>query len=159
MRHVLLMPEDENATTGENGYPVYSEEAWEACRVKAQELYDQWLAGDMSEESFAQLAMNHTADGNGADGGLYEKVYVGQRVPAFNDWCFDESRVYGDHGLVKTEYGYHIMFFNGQRDIWYYNAEVDLTNERMSALVPAAIEAHTYDVDFSAIVLANVSLY
>ena len=159
VRHVLLMPEDPNATTGENGYPVYSEEAWEACRVKAQELYDVWMAGDMSEESFAQLAKDNTADGNGADGGLYENVYEGQMVPAFNDWCFDEARVYGDHGLVKTEYGYHIMFFNGQRDIWYYTAEMDLTDERLAALIPATIEAHPYEINYSAIVLATIPLY
>ena len=32
-------------------------------------------------------------------------------VTAFNDWCFDESRQPGDHAIVETEYGYHIMYF------------------------------------------------
>ena len=32
---------------------------------------------------------------------------IGQMVTEFNDWCFDETRGYGDYDLVKTEYGYH----------------------------------------------------
>ena len=32
-------------------------------------------------------------------------------VTEFNDWCFDESRKPGDHGIVETSYGYHLMYF------------------------------------------------
>ena len=32
-------------------------------------------------------------------------------VDAFDKWCFDEARQPGDHGIVKTSYGYHIMYF------------------------------------------------
>ena len=32
-------------------------------------------------------------------------------VTEFNDWCFDESRQPGDHGIVETSYGYHLMYF------------------------------------------------
>ena len=31
----------------------------------------------------------------------------------FNDWCFDASRKTGDTAIVKTQYGYHIMYFVG----------------------------------------------
>ena len=115
VRHVLLKPEGGEA--GEDGYLIYTDEAWEACRLQAEELYAKWQEGDMSEESFAELANAHTADNNDAnydgvpDGGLYEDVYEGRMVTAFNDWCFDASRQVGDHGLVKTQYGYHIMFY------------------------------------------------
>ena len=40
-------------------------------------------------------------------------------VPAFNDWCFDESRVAGDHGIVQTDYGFHIMFYSGDSETTY----------------------------------------
>lgn len=158
VRHVLLMPEDPNATTGEDGYPVYSDEAWEACRVKAQELYDSWMAGDKSEDSFAQLAVEHSEDGNAAEGGLYTDVYEGYMVETFNDWCFDVSRQVGDHGLVKTQYGYHIMFFSGGTDIWYATAESDLTSERASGLLPACVERNPATIDYSAIKLGLVDL-
>ena len=158
VRHVLLMPEDENASTGVDGYPVYSEEAWEACRVKAQELYDQWLAGDKSEGSFAQMAMEHTEDGNGAEGGLYTDVTEGYMVETFNDWCFDEARQIGDHGLVKTQYGYHIMYFSGSTEIWFATAESDLVDERANGLLPACIERNPATIDYSLIKLGLADL-
>ena len=158
VRHVLLTPDDENATTGDDGYPVYSDEAWEACRVEAEALYEQWQAGDKSEDSFAQLAMEYSEDGSASDGGLYTDVTEGYMVENFNDWCFDEARQVGDHGLVKTQYGYHIMFFSGSSDIWFATAEDDLLSERASSLIPAAMEKNPATVDYSAIKLGLVDL-
>ena len=40
-------------------------------------------------------------------------------VDTFNDWCFDESRKPGDHGIVETTYGYHIMYFVGHSETDY----------------------------------------
>ena len=55
----------------------------------------------------------------------------GQMVTEFNDWCFDESRQPGDTGIVKTSYGYHIMYFSstGEHAYWYVRAEEDYLNE------------------------------
>lgn len=158
VRHVLLMPDDENATTDENGYPVYSDEAWEACRQEAEALYEQWKSGDMSEDSFAELAKNNSEDSNASTGGLYTDVTDGYMVEAFNDWCFDAARQVGDHGLVKTRYGYHLMFFSGSRDIWYAKAEEDLISDRANELIPAAMEKHPATIDYSAIKLGLVNL-
>ena len=55
-----------------------------------------------------------------ANGGLYTDIYPGQMVPEFNDWCFAAERQVGDHGIVKTSYGYHIMFFSGEGDYIYW---------------------------------------
>ena len=49
--------------------------------------------------------------------GLYQQVYEGQMVQAFNDWCFDETRASGDTGIVQSDYGYHIMYYVGQGDL------------------------------------------
>ncbi len=122
VRHILFMPE--GGTVGEDGTTTYSEEEWEAARVEAQAVLDQWLAGDKSEDSFAALVNEYTDDGNDAnqdgvpDGGLYTDVYVGQMVPEFENWCFDEARQVGDSGLVKTTYGYHVMYFVGSKLAW-----------------------------------------
>ena len=158
IRHVLLMPEDPNATTGEDGYLVYSEESWEECRVKVEAIYEEWKTGDMSEESFAHLAMDNSQDGNAEDGGLYENVYEGQMVPAFNDWCFDESRKTGDHGLVKTEYGYHIIFFVDSAEIWFTTAKSDMMNAALENIVPDAVAKYEMDVDFASIKLGYLNM-
>lgn len=108
VRHILIQPE--GGTSSSSG-TTYTDAQWEACRVKAQEIYDAWLVGDKSEKTFIEAAKANSKDGNAQEGGIYEDVYAGMMVETFNDWCFDESRQYGDHGLVKTPYGYHIMFF------------------------------------------------
>ena len=158
VRHVLLMPEDPNATTGEDGYPVYSEEAWEACRVKVEAIYEEWKTGDMTEDSFAQLAMDNSQDGNAAEGGLYENVYAGQMVPTFNDWCFDESRKTGDHGLVKTPYGYHIIFFVDSAEIWFTTAQGDMINAALENIVPDAVAKYEKTVNYASIKLGHLDL-
>ena len=157
VRHILLMPE--GGTTDENGNTVYSEEEWEACRAAAQQILDQWLAGEATEEAFAELANTHSTDpGSNTNGGLYENVCEGQMVPTFNDWCFDESRQYGDNGLVLTDYGYHIMFFVDSRDIWYVTVEQDMVAEKVSVALTASMEEHAMEVDYSAIKLGYVQL-
>ena len=40
-------------------------------------------------------------------------------VAEFNDWCYDESRQPGDHAIVETDYGYHIMYFSGYSETNY----------------------------------------
>lgn len=155
VRHILLTPE--GGTAAEDGTVTYSEDEWEACRAAAQDILDQWLAGEATEDAFAELANTHSTDpGSNTNGGLYNYVYEGQMVPEFNDWCFDEARQYGDSGLVKTTYGYHIMFYVGSQDTWYVTAEQDLITETLSALMPAAMEKYPMTVDYSAIKLGLV---
>ena len=86
------------------------------AKKKADEVYEEWKKGDATEESFAKLATTYNADsdsGSAANGGLYENVRQGQMVSEFNDWLFDETRKTGDTGIVKTTYGYHIMYYVG----------------------------------------------
>ena len=96
VRHVLIMPE--GAATETIRYETFPEEAWEAAEKEANELLENWKKGDKSEESFAQMANEHTDDGNDSngdgekDGGLYTGVTKGLMVAEFENWCFDESR-------------------------------------------------------------------
>ena len=154
VRHILLMPE--NGTTGEDGYPAYSEEDWATCEAEVQKIYDEWQAGDKSEQSFHDYAAKYSQDGNAAQGGIYEGVTQGYMVEAFDSWCFDESRQPGDHGLVKTQYGFHIMFFVDSHEIWYSAAEADMINDAVTVVLPAAKESYPMTVDYSAIKLGVV---
>ena len=122
IRHILLQPE--GGTKDENNKTVYTEEAWEACRQKAQALLDQWVADGADEAVFINLAKEHSVDGNAKDGGIYKNVVKDYMVAEFDAWIFDPSREYGDYGLVKTEFGYHLMFFvhgDTEVDEWIFN--------------------------------------
>lgn len=156
VRHILVMPK--GGTTGEDGSVTYSEEEWEACRQEAQNILDAYLAGEQTEERFAELANTHSEDGgSNTNGGLYTDVYVGQMVEPFEDWCFDASRSYGQTGLVQTSYGYHVMFFVESKDAWYETAWNDLLADRADQIVTDAMAEFPMEVDYSAIELGNVT--
>lgn len=146
VRHILISPEED------------TEEAVEACRVKAEELLEQWRSGEATEESFAALATEHTDDpGSQGTGGLYEGVENGSMVAEFNDWCFDEARQPGDSGLVKTSYGYHLMYFvSAGEEIWYTQSKNALMSQIGSELIEDAIAEFGPSIDYSAIKLGYV---
>ena len=154
IRHVLIMPEGADSSTIRT--ETFDEAAWEASRVKAQELLESWEQGDKSEDSFAALAMEHSQDGSAADGGLYTDVTEGQMVEAFNDWCFDAERKSGDYGIVETEFGYHLMYFVDSRPMWKEYAESDLKNEFANSLLNDAVTRYPMEVEFDKILLAYV---
>ena len=118
VRHILA--QYEGGTTDENGTTVYSDEEKAAAMAEAEAILNEWKSGAATEDSFAALAAEKTDDSGSKDnGGLYEDVYPGQMVEAFNDWCFDASRKAGDTGIVETSYGCHVMYFSGNGDISY----------------------------------------
>ena len=157
VRHILVMAE--GGTTDEQGKTTYTDEEWAACEKKAQEVLDTWLAGDKTEESFAKLATEKTQDpGSQGTGGLYERVYEGQMVQAFNDWCFDESRKAGDYGLVKTEYGYHVMYFVDRYPQWSYVAEQDWIQTQTRQMIDDLVKEHPIQVSYEKIRLGDVGM-
>jgi hypothetical protein len=111
VRHILIQPEqgDEAEATDEQKAAALSE---------AEAAYDEWQAGERTEESFASLVEKYSQDGgSSANGGLYENIYKGQMVKPFEDWCFAPGRKPGDTGIVETDYGYHIMYYVGEGDV------------------------------------------
>ena len=157
VRHILV--QIKGGTTAEDGSTTYSDEEWKTCEEAAQAILDQWLSGDKTEESFAALAGEKTEDpGSQQSGGLYQQVVEGQMVPEFNDWCFDESRRYGDYGLVKTDYGYHVMFFVKNELRWPYYAESDWLNEQSANLLEAAVSLYPMEVSWENIALGVVNM-
>ena len=117
VRHILIEPE--GGTEDESGLKTYTDIEWAACQTEAQALLDQWKSGAATEESFAELAKNHSADGgSSSDGGLYADLDASTNfVQEFKDWYLDENRKAGDTGLVKSVYGYHIMYFSGTETV------------------------------------------
>ena len=156
VRHVLIMPE--GADSSNIRTETFAESAWESSRVKAEELLDQWEQGDKSEESFAQLAMAHSQDGSAMDGGLFTGVTKGQMVEAFENWCFDASRQAGDYGLVKTEFGYHLMFFVSSRPVYVDYARSDLQNAYGQELLNKAVSKYPVEAEFEKMLIAAVDM-
>ncbi len=157
VRHILIQVQ--GGTAGEDGATVYSDEEWAACEAEAQAVLDAWLAGDKSEDSFAALANEKSQDpGSNTNGGLYENVYMGQMVEPFETWCFDESRQYGDYGLVKTSYGCHVMYYVGSEPMWKTYAQTDWTNEQIGAFLDKIVESYPMDVTYENITLGDVKV-
>ena len=144
VRHILAAYEG-GSYDSSTGLTTYTDEEKAAAKAAAEEILAQWEAGEASEESFAALANEKSADSDGTDGGLYEDVYPGQMVTNFNDWCFDEAREHGNTGIVESEFGYHVMFYSGDSETSYRDYMIDskLRNEDANEWYTALIEAMT----------------
>lgn len=131
VRHILIAPESSKSSddsSSSKSAKDCTDKEWAAAEKKAKSILAKYNSGDKTSESFAKLAKSNSSDGNASDGGLYENIIPNQMVPTFNAWCFDSSRKAGDVGIVKTEYGYHIMYFEGKNDqaVWKYIAQQKL---------------------------------
>ena len=133
IRHILITPETGTKAQGDEGYEDEQTQLKAAARTKAEEILAQWKSGEATEDSFAQLAMENSADGSKYDGGLYTRVTKGWAVEEFNDWCFDASRKDGDTGIVDTTYGSHVMYFVGyDLPAWAASVTSDLQEKAAS---------------------------
>lgn len=146
VRHILLKPESD------------TQEAWDACYAKAETLLNQWKNGEATEASFGELANANSVDpGSNTKGGLYSGVPKGYMVKEFDDWIFDESRKNGDTGIVKTEHGYHIMYFVNIEEAWILNTREDYKISKVQEMLNAAYEKWPMDVNYKNIVLSELT--
>ena len=153
VRHILITPVHGDSTAQD---AEYTEEEWAAAEKLAQDVLEEFLAGDKTQDAFAALANQRSQDpGSNQNGGLYEGVKEGQMVPAFNDWCFDESRQEGDTGIVKTDYGYHVMYFVGSKLLWTQYARSDYAQEQANKLLDEVMAQSPLTVQYADILLAS----
>ena len=158
VRHMLAGFE---GGTTENGTTTYSDEEKAAAKEKAESWLNEWESGEATEESFAELAKENSTDtGSKDNGGLYEDVYPGQMVSAFNNWCFDENRKPGDTGIVETSYGYHVMYFVGQAEDTYrtYLIKNDLASEDYNNWYNALVDGLDMTVGDTSYIRTNIVL-
>lgn len=145
VRHILIQPEDSELSSDDEGYEADVEAKDAEAKQKAEDLLAQWKAGEATEDSFAELAKENSTDSNAAQGGLYEDVTLGTMVSEFEDWCFDPARQAGDTGIVKTTYGYHIMYFVGTAPETYWELQVTnaLKSDDMATWSEEKVEGYT----------------
>lgn len=158
VRHILIEPE--GGTENEDGTKTYTDSEWEACLKEAQALLDQWKNGDATEESFAQLATSESADGgSSANGGLYTDLSESTSfVQEFKDWYLDESRQVGDTGLVKSVYGYHIMYFSAANTNWQSKCRTALITQMSEQYVQQIMEKWPVTIFDEDIAIGEVTL-
>ncbi|MBQ4642392.1 MAG: peptidylprolyl isomerase [Oscillospiraceae bacterium] len=153
VRHILIPIE--GGTKDENGTTIYSDQDWTDCQKKAQDLLDEFLAGDATEEVFGELAAEYSTDGgSSSNGGLYTQLTKDTNfVEGFKNWYLEEGRKPGDTGLVQSLYGYHIMYFSQSYEIWKYEAQSMLLSDMTSKMLEDAMEKWPMDVNYKKIVL------
>lgn len=156
VRHILIMPY--GADSSNIRTETFDEEAWAWAETMANDVMALFEAGDKSEDSFAALAMEHSHDGSAVNGGLYTGVAKGQMVENFENWCFDETRRTGDYGIVKTEFGYHLMFYVGSQPVWKSAVQSEMMNMRTTELMNEIMDKYTMEAEFDKIKLALVNM-
>lgn len=151
VRHILVAPESgSNSSSSTTEKTEYTDEQWAAAKKKADSILAKFNKTDKSEYEFAKLAEQYSTDSastssgsNDSFGGLYESVTLGQMVPDFEKWSIDDSRKYGDTGIVKSDYGYHIMFFINDCPEYQSKIIAQIKSDRLSNMIDKAeIKVH-----------------
>ena len=127
------------------------DKAFEKAKEEADKILDEYNNGDKTADAFKALAKEHTDDSNGEDGGLYENVIKGQMVEEFENWIYDEAREAGNVDLVKTKYGWHMMYFVGDgMTAWKVTAENGLKSDDYSDHLEELEEKFELEYDYEA---------
>lgn len=151
VRHILVAPESgSNSSSSTSEKTEYTDEQWAAAKKKADNILAKFNKTDKSEYEFAKLAEQYSTDSastssgsNDSFGGLYESATLGQMVPDFEKWSIDDSRKYGDTGIVKSDYGYHIMFFINDCPEYQSKIIAQIKSDRLSNMIDKAeIKVH-----------------
>lgn len=151
VRHILVAPESgSNSSSSTSEKTEYTDEQWAAAKKKTDSILAKFNKTDKSEYEFAKLAEQYSTDSastssgsNDSFGGLYESVTLGQMVPDFEKWSIDDSRKYGDTGIVKSDYGYHIMFFINDCPEYQSKIIAQIKSDRLSNMIDKAeIKVH-----------------
>lgn len=170
IRQVLVIPQAEEGENGEvvtvdeDGTVRCSEAMWTQGELQAQNLLDEYEASwrknqatncrTTREALFADFAHSHSDDPDTApNGGLYQNLRQGQLAEALDSWCFDSSRQDGDIGIVRSDCGYHILFYVGSTDSSYTQAETDLKTSALQEQLHLTRETYPMTVTYSAIAL------
>jgi len=155
VRHILIKPQ--GGTTDDTGLTTYTDEEWAACLEEAEALHAKWQDEGGTEELFASYATAYSTDtGSTADGGLYTQL-TGETnfVEEFKQWYLDENRQVGDTGIVRSVYGYHIMYFSGSEDIWFYNAKTSLLTQKWNSHIEEALIKWPMEVNYKKLALCE----
>ena len=128
VRHILVQADTTKEDSKGNEVELSQSEIdknFAEAKTEAEKILKEWKDGEATEASFALLATSKTDDSGSKDnGGLYEDITsTSSYVPEFLNWALDSHKV-GDTGIIKTDYGYHIMYFVGADKMEKWESDV-----------------------------------
>jgi len=120
--------------------------------VAAKKLADSLMTALQSGSNFDTLAMTYSDDtGSGADGGNLGWITPATNyVKPFKDYVFETGKV-GENGLVKTQFGYHIINIKERKNprdfvqVYYLSKLVEpsvATTDSVNTLASEFYETH-----------------
>jgi len=98
-RHILISVNEPEGSSADS-----------SAKKRADSIYTAILGG----ADFAALALQYSSDGTKDKGGDLGTFGYGAMVPEFNDYCF--TKPVGSRGVVRTQFGYHIVDVLNQKD-------------------------------------------
>ena len=120
-----------------------------------QKVYKVWEESGFTEEKFIELNKEHSQDEDTREtGGLYTNIGYGDYVKEFNDWLFAEERTAGDHGLVETSLGWHLVYYVGENEIAQW--ESDVITEYANEMYNKMIDEYYYSLVYDDEVIAEI---
>lgn len=128
LRHILYIPESER------------QEDWDAAEARAQATLEKIQAAADKEEMFLSLTEESQDAGSKENGGLMERVYAGAIGGPFDSWCFDPAgHEAGELAVVMSEYGWHVILFEGYCDSASWQSVVldDMRVEKANYVIEA----------------------
>ena len=119
--HILFEVDEKGEKEGT--YKTFDEAKAAADKIFAQ-IKATEKNGKVEKDLFETFGKEHTNDSSV----FYEDVNKGDMVEEFEEWLFAATTV-GSIGLVKTEYGWHIMFYDGESvPAWQHKAHNSATS-------------------------------
>lgn len=126
MRHILIGLSTQDPQSGQT-IPLRD-------TATAKKLADSVALAIRNGANFDSMVVRFSTDpGSVNNGGVYENVPSGQMVPEFNDFIFGNP--VGSKGVVKTNFGYHIIEILEQKGsgtgykIAYLTKPIEVSNE------------------------------
>ena len=147
LRSCLLIP-----ATGEEEY----------CRERGEKLLSgwsgNWLTRRNSDSNFARLTNEYSQDpATKANGGLLTGVRQGQLIEPLDAWCFDPARQPGDTAILRSELGWHLVYFRGRQTTAAAESAEAALADRIASLLERAAAYGEARVDYSAVTLAPMT--
>lgn len=121
------------------------------AEAEAARILKEFTDGEQTSERFAELAEQYSEDGRSEEdnslvtaGGLYSDITKSSNfVKPFLDWIFNTDHKVGDTGLVKTVYGWHVMYVDTVKDpAWKASAQSGKLNEEQTQWLEALYEGY-----------------
>ena len=95
---------------------------------EGEDLFNQWKAGEATEETFAEMCKEHSWDNLASEGGLVQGVAAGTYNGEVDKWLYEEERNVGDATFIEDEeyqITYLIYYLGEARPAWQ-NTIIDL---------------------------------